>query len=116
MDELGSSVAENTVAYRGFVLPASGDPPHRRLGQAELIGFRNECLNAIGHRLAGYIWQEEAFNLNVVDKGENCGKRAVMGLFTLSFIHSLIHTHYRKGQITSNSHKFVKSIKEFGIP
>ena len=79
MDPASSSgaVAENSVAYRGFVLPATdGDPPRRRLGLAELIGFRNECLNAIGHRLAGYIWQEEAFNLNVVEKGENCGKRA----------------------------------------
>ena len=64
------SMPENSVAYRAFVIPTSARP---RRTLAELDGFRNACLNALGHRLASYIWQEQPFKLSAVEKSESAG-------------------------------------------
>ena len=64
-------VAENSVVYRGFIIPTRHRPP---LTMNEMNGFRNECLNALGHRLAGCIWQEEPFVLNAVARSASCGE------------------------------------------
>ena len=71
MDEMNSSsIAENTVFYRGFVVPAASRP---KPSYTDVAGFRNECLNAVGHRLASYIWQEESFNLTAVERDDVAG-------------------------------------------
>ena len=80
MDAFGATVAENSVVYRGFIIPGR-DRPSLTLDQ--ITAYRNECLNAIGHRLAGYIWQEEPFSLNVVAKDETYGMLDLKIVLTL---------------------------------
>ena len=71
MDDLHtSSTPENSVVYRGFVISSPSRPPPNL---AEISGFRQACLNSLGHRLAGYIWQEESFNLTAVERTDIAG-------------------------------------------
>ena len=67
------TMTENSVTYRAFLIPTRQRPS---ASVEEMTGFRNACLNAVGHRLAGYIWQEDPFALHVVSQSESYGKLA----------------------------------------
>ena len=84
MDDFKStSTPENSVLYRCFVIPTASRPLHNL---AEISGFRQACLNALGHRLAGYIWQEEPFDLKVVEKSDAAGNLHLHFLSPTEFI------------------------------